>query len=259
MSIEHDTITVLISARKNSKYLAKFLFGLTERTRQMGRLDVRVVLNEHDTWNTELQSSYERYVPSLTTGYRPFKFYRENLQLGRAGLHEYFNLMLKEPVGAWTIYFCEDHFITADSWDRLLRGYIAGELRSGDSEGKQFPLDPDDIWVLVPKFDNCGAMNHVVSRGFIRALGGKIGNHGWIDSYINDLMRDFPDRVIRIDEEWFHDFTHDKPSPMSDAHLQTVISEKGKALPKYDSTVTRHRIALDTEAIKKVLERRARS
>lgn len=259
MSVEHQTITVLISARKNSKYLAKFLFGLVERTHSLPRLDVRVILNEHDTWNSDLQAFYERY----TIGdWRPFKFYRENLRLGRAGLHEYFNMMLDEPVGEWVVYFCEDHFINARFWDQHLRKYISGEERSGDSEGKQFPLNPDDVWVLVPKFDNAGSMNHIVSRGFIKALGGKIGNHGWIDSYINDLFyTDGPlrNRVIRIDEEWFHDFTHDQPSPMSDAHLQTVISARGKNLPKYDTAVVRHRIALDREALLKAIEREERS
>lgn len=259
MSVEHQTITVLISARKNSKYLAKFLFGLMEHTYSFGRLDVRVVMNEHDTWNTELAAFFERFASG--TGDRPIKFYRENLRLGRAGLHEYFNLMLDKPVGEWTIYFCEDHFITEPGWDRELRAYIAGDKRSGDSEGKTFPLDPEAVWVLVPKFDNCGAMNHVVSRGFIKALGNKIGNHGWIDSYINDIF--YTDgalrkRVIRIDEEWLHDFTHDKPSPMSDAHMQGTVSERGKNLPPYKSSITGHRLALDREALTKAINREER-
>lgn len=258
MSVEHQTITVLISSRKNSKYLSKFLFGLLQNTRQLSRLDVRVIMNEHDSWNDDLVYFYEHY--RHPSGHWPFSFTRENLRLGRAGLHEYFNMLLPEAgaVGEWVIYFCEDHYINYDGWDRALRAYISGEHQSGDSAGKTFPLDPDDIWVLVPKFDNAGSMNHVVSRGFIKALGGKIGNHGWIDSYINDLMKDMPDRVIRVDEEWFHDFTHDKPSPMSDAHLQTVISEKGKALPKYDSQTTRHRLELDREKLKRAIAKEER-
>jgi hypothetical protein len=259
-------ITVLISARKNSKYLAKFFFGLFENTELYDNLDVRVIMNEHDTWNAELA----RYWDFSANGWQHsdgqawIRFYRENLRLGRAGLHEYFNLLLKDGhIGDWVIYFCEDHFINdlhpGKGWDAQLLDYAAGKLRSGDSEGKTFPLNPDDVWVIVPQFDNAGAMNHVLSRGFIRALGDKVGQHGWIDSYINDLMRDFPDRVIRVDEPWFHDFTHDKPSPMSDAHLQGTISTRGKNLPAYDSSVTRHRLELDKEAIKKAIEREERS
>lgn len=259
MSVEHQTITVLISARKNSKYLAKFIFGLIANSKSLARMDIRIVLNEHDTWNRELQSYFEAY--TLPTGDRPFTFFRENLRLGRAGLHEYFNLMLVDnPPGDWTIYFCEDHFINVKNWDQQVRDLISGKLESGDSRGKAFPLNPNDVWVLVPKFDNCGSMNHIVSRGFIDALGGVVGNHGWIDSYINDLMMPFRHtNIIRMDEELFHDFTHDRPSPMDDSHLQGEVSEKGKAMPKFDSDVTRHRIADDKIKLERAIAKEGRS
>lgn len=241
-------LTVLIAARRNSKYLAKFIMALSNKTHGSFYTQVLVIMNEHDTWNDDLVQFMEFAYPGR------IKFIRENLQLGRAGLHQYFNMLLPYADGDWLIYFCEDHYVQQPGWDDLLLDYLMGLKKSGDSEGKRFPLDPAEPWVLVPKFDNCGAMNHIVSRGFIRALKGKIGNHGWIDSYINDLMRPFPDRVIRIDEEWFHDFTHDQPSPMHDSHLQTVLSEKGKALPKYDSTVVRHRILLDQEKLTRAIK-----
>jgi len=245
------SLCVLISARRNSKYLAKFLFGLMQRTNNQhpAELDVRVMLNEHDDWNRELVQHFSHH-----EGYVPVQFFRENLQLGRAGLHEYFNQLLVGATADWFIYFCEDHFIVQDGWDDLLLDYVLGTKRSGDSDGKKFPLDPDDIWVLVPKFDNCGAMNHIVSRGFIKALGGRIGNHGWIDSYINDLMREFPDRVIRIDEEWFHDFTHDQPSPMSDSHIQALSSEKGKLLPAYEDSRVEKQLERDREKIRRAIK-----
>lgn len=257
MSVEHATITVVISARRNSKYLAKFLFGLLHTTVQLGRLDVRVVLNEHDEWNSELQEFFEGY--THPTGYRPFLFFRENLQLGRAGLHKYFNVALDptltdRPVGDWVIYFCEDHFINVIGWDKLVRATISGDLLHGDSFKKPFPLDPSEPWVIVPKFDNCGAMNHIVSRGFIKAMGGVIGNHGWIDSYINDLMRPFPERVIRMDESLFHDFTHDKPTPMDDSHVQALSTEKGKALPAYEDPRVAKQIEQDQIKLRRALK-----
>lgn len=252
MSVEHQTITVLISARRNSKYLAKFLFGLLRTTTQLGRLDVRIVLNEHDRWNSELRDYFDSYVHP--TGHRPFTFYSENMQLGRAGLHEYFNLALEGAVGDWFIYFCEDHFINSIGWDKLVRATISGELLHGDSFKKPFPLDPSEPWVIVPKFDNCGAMNHIVSGGFIKALGGRIGNHGWIDSYINDLMREFPDRVIRMDEALFHDFTHDHPSPMADSEVQALSTEKGKLLPVYEDQRVKKQIEADQIKLRRALK-----
>lgn len=258
MSVNPD-IAVLISARKNSKYLAKFLHGLTVRTDRCDFTDVRVMLNAHDTWNDELVQYYSDL--PYDRGY--VAFFRENLRLGRAGLHEYFNLMVQGGGNHpdWTVYFCEDHFITVPDWDRELRAIVNGDVRSGDSNGHKFPLNPDEIWVIVPKFDNAGAMNHVVSRGFINALGGKIGNHGWIDSYINDLFYtdgELRKRVIRVDQEWFHDFTHDDPSPMSDSHLQGEISERAKQLPKHNSSVYKHRVALDREALLKAIAKETR-
>lgn len=242
-------ITVLIAVRKNSKYLAKFLFGLFENTsaalQQRLGMEVLVMMNEHDTWNRELVSYFE--------GRSDIRFYYEDLQLGRGGLHRYFNELVPRAQGKWIVYFCEDHFVTMPNWDRYVLAYINGEKQSGDSAGKRFPLDPREPWVLVPKFDNCGAMNHIVSRGFIAALDGVLGNHGWIDSYINDLMAEFPERRIRMDDEMFHDFTHDRPSPMDDAHLQSVVSAEGKKLPKYEDPAVRHLIAADQDRLRLVI------
>lgn len=237
-------LSVLVSARRNSKYLAKFMFGLFENS-NTHYLDIHVMLSEHDTWNNELVSFFSK---------QGVKFHRENMQLGRAGLHEYFNEMIPNTRGSWVIYFCEDHFVSRSGWDHAIDKIISGVLLQGDSEGKKFPLNPTEPWVIVPQFDNCGAMNHVLSSGFISALNGKIGQHGWIDSYINDLMAAFPDRVIRMDEAYFHDFTHDVPSPMADSEVQALSTEKGKALPNYDSDLVRMLVEGDRERIKKALK-----
>lgn len=209
------------------------------------------MLSEHDDWNDELVYHYENDDGPLRV-----RFMRENMQLGRAGLHRYFNDCLLRASGDWIIYFCEDHFITGYGWDLAMLHTASGQLLHGDSKEKQFPLDPAEPWVIVPKFDNCGAMNHMVSRGFVDALGGVIGNHGWIDSYINDLMREFPDRVIRMDDPpMFHDFTHDQPSPMSDSHVQALSTVKGDMLPKYESDKVARLLESDRERIRKSLRR----
>lgn len=240
------TISAIVSARRNSKYLAKFLFGYFARTSNRHDTQIAVMLNEHDSWNNELQDFFG--------GIFGVRFEHENLQLGRAGLHQYFNQLLMSTQGDWIVYFCEDHFITMQDWDEQIRKMVQGKLPDGDCAGKQFPLDPAEPWVLVPKFDNCGAMNHIVSRGFVRALGHKIAQHGWLDSYINDLMAEFPERVLRFDDEMFHDFTHDEPSPMSDAHVQSVSSVKGKNLPPYDSEHVRRLIKNDQERIRQAIQ-----
>lgn len=230
-------LSILISARKDSKYLAKFLFGLFQNTDDFSSVEVLVMLNEGDTWNAELVN-YFRADDHKDQNYY-VKFFRENYGLGRHGLHIYFNDLLKYATGEWIIYFCEDHFIHRGGWDTYLRRFIAGAAGEANRSDRKFPLDPSEPWVIVPKFDNAGAMNHIVSRGFVEALGGVLGNHGWIDSYINDLTfrawGDHPKRVLRMDLELFHDFTHDHPNPMDVGRQQSKPGDDGSKLPKHES------------------------
>ena len=223
-------ISVLVSARRNSKYLAKFLFGINNRTSNPQNIEVLIMLNEHDTWNDDLVNTFQNATL--------FSFYRENMQLGRAGLHEYYNELAKHATGDWLIYFCEDHFIIMNNWDLYILKTI-----------KDLELDPADVWCVIPKFDNCGAMNQIISRGYYNALGQKVGRHGWIDSYLNDVNVAIPDRIIRLDDETFHDFTHDVPNPMSDAHCQSISTKKGDLLPKYDSHINRQHIEEDKQKL----------
>lgn len=240
-------LSVLVSARKDSKYLAKFLFGLLANTVNWADMDVHVMCNEHDTWNHEMLDYF-------TANEDNFYQYAENMGLGRAGLHEYFNMMVPRARGDWLVYFCDDHFISMPRWDTYVDNYIEGAHRAGDSDGKVFPLDPAKPWVLIPKFDNTGSVNHIVSRGFVNALNGKLGCHGWIDSYINNLITALPQIRLRMDEEMFHDFTADVPSPMHEAHLQSMVSKKGAALPKIDGLGTAQKIGEDIDKLERALE-----
>jgi hypothetical protein len=228
-------ISVLISARRNSKYLAKFLFGLFDRTYSLDNIEVLVMLNEHDTWNDELVRHFSD-MPNVW-------FFRENMRLGRAGLHEYFNELAKHAAGDWLIYFCEDHFITIDNWDKYIFDHV-----------EKLELDPLKVWCLIPKFDNCGAMNQIISRGYYEALGKKVGRHGWIDSYLNDVNVAIPERVVKFDDEMFHDFTHDQPSPMSEAHCQSVSTSRGKDLPAYTADIVKAKINEDQAKLRKVID-----
>lgn len=246
-------ITVLLAARKNSKYLAKFLFGLYERTGDLENIEVICMANGNDTWNEEL---FYYYGSTITgSGIRPVRFMFEDMGLGRAGLAVYFNLLVKHAKGDWIIYFCEDHFINSRDWDLKVLAKI-----------RDLALDPAKVYCLIPKFDNAGAMNQILSRGYIKAMGGYMAQHGNLDSYINDVNHlafgmaadrennKLGDRVIKFDEDMFHDFTHDHPSPMDDAHLQSVISDRGLEMPKYDDPMVAEWIAHDAQKIKMAME-----
>lgn len=247
-----DKISVLVSARKNSKYLAKFLHGLMARTAEFSNIEVLVMLNEHDTWNLDLVENYQGF----------FHFYSEDYQLGRAGLHVYFNDLYKHCTGDWVIYFCEDHYINAQDWDLRLRAIIEGtglaEHVDGQPDTLQHQngrLDPSKVWCIIPKFDNAGSMNHMLSRGFIEAIDGRLSEHGNLDSYINDVIKWIPrERRISMDEPLFHDFTHDQPSPMSDAHLQAASTPEAIMMPLYDSPAIAKCLKRDIAAVRKYIE-----
>jgi hypothetical protein len=256
--MNQDTISVLVAARKNSKYLAKFLFGYFANTFERHiNIEVLVMLNKNDTWNKDLVRYFEQ-----NTNWN-IRFFYEDYGLGRAGLHTYFNDLYKHTTGQWIVYFCEDHYIVEQNWDQGLRAVIDGTAFAEVAPGQPFSLqhqegrlDPTKIWCIVPRFDNAGSMNHVLSRGFAEHMGGYLARHGNLDSYINDVIRHIPrQRRIAVDLPWFHDFTHDVPSPMDDSHLQSVISPAGKKLPKYDDPIMDRYIKEDTAKLQQAIER----
>ena len=242
-------ISVLLAARKDSKYLAKFLMGYLENTVDSLDVELLVMMHEEDTWNKEL-------VEYLTAN-EDIMFFTENKGLGRNGLHVYYNDLLPFTSGNWIVYFCEDHFITLKGWDAYVRQIIAGGSRSlkvTEFEESE-PLNPTEPWCIVPKFENVGAMNQIVSKGYIKAMGGYLGRHGNIDSYLNDVNRLLPqERIIKMDDPAFYDFTHDSPSPLDDVHTKTPLSEEGKALPKYTDHVVQKWIDEDAEKIRRALD-----
>lgn len=242
-----ETFSILIAARKNSKYLAKFLFGLYENTSNIDDCQVLVMLNKHDTWNKELVE-YFSWAEDI-------EFFYEDLGLGRTGLHLYFNTLLKHAIGDWVVYWCEDHQIILPGWDKVVIEKI-----------DRLKLDPNQVWCLIPKFDNVGAMNQILSRGYIKAMGGILSRHGNLDSYINDVNEQafgevtnrrtnykLGDRILRFDEEMAHDFSHDIPSPMHDSYLQSVPGRKAIKMPKYNDPIIQRFIKKDAGKIRKAL------
>lgn len=238
-------ISVLIASRKNSKFLAKFLHGLMTRTSDMANVEVLVMLNKEDTWNRELQAFYMALGLNIKGS---FQFFEEDYKLGRDGLHKYFNDMAEYATGDWLVYFCDDHFIEANGWDQAIRDFAT-----------EREIDPAKINFIIPKFDNAGTMNQIVSRGAYVAMG-QLGQHGWIDSYLNEVMHRMKheERIHRMDDELFHDFTHDRPEPMDPQHQAGAKDQAAiDALPDFDSPAY-HQLAMDdAEKLKDLIDREA--
>jgi hypothetical protein len=207
-----------------------------------------VMTSQHDTWNKDFIDFFEQYTATIEkiVGFAPpLKFYSEDLRLGRDGLHEYFNTLAKEARGEWLIYFCEDHYIKEPDWDETLIEYI-----------ESHDLNSEQIHVIVPKFDNAGAMNHMVSRGYYEVLE-SMGRNGWIDSYINDVSANLPtERVHKIDHELFHDFTHDKPEPMDPINTKAPVdAERVRMIPKKGTHEYDELVKVDRERLNHQIQR----
>ncbi len=231
-------IQALVAARKDSKYLAKFLFSYLANTYDLENTPLGVMMSERDTWNKELIDHVSE-IPNLT-------FYREDRRLGRAGLHLYYEDMLKSAGSTpeWTAYFCEDHYPNTANWDQIVRQAIEGRK-----------LDPYKIYVIVPGWDNpgIGAMNHILSRGFVESLG-HISKHGNLDSYINHVIEGLPaDRIIHLGEI-FHDFTHDVPSQMDDSRTRVELGPEAATIPAWDTDEMRALIAADTAKLNQSIQ-----
>lgn len=246
--MKKQKISILVAARKNSKYLAKFIFGYLQNTQDLDGCEMLVMINEHDTWNRELVEYF------IDDPRHNIRFFTEDLGLGRGGLHRYFNDLADRATGDWLIYFCDDHYIQMPGWDQYVRGVI-----------DQKRLNPKDVWCIVPKFINVGAMNQMLSRGYVNALGGILGRHGNIDSYINDVNQEAfgvdpsrpehlkNNRVVRLDDEMFYDFTHDKPTPLDDIHTKTELSPEASLLPLYSAPMVKRWIGEDALKIRRAL------
>ena len=197
-------ISVLIAARKNSKFLNKFWNGLYLRTKNISNIEVKIIIPESDTWNNEFFELIENV-----------EVVRESYNYGRAGLHVYFNDLAARATGDWLIYFCEDHFITKDGWDEYLIDYLKD-------------YDPNKAYIVRPHSTGFDCILHMVSRGFYETLG-VMGRNAWIDSYLNDVMERIPqDRCLYPPEILFHDFSADDPNPMSEAAQHSVFDPNFK-------------------------------
>lgn len=230
----------LLSSRKNSKFLAKFLCDYNERT---DRAPLSVVFHADDTWN---QSLIKLFYDLNGGGRRGWEFTDEDLGMGRGGLHVYLRLALESWINAdptrsyeWAAYFCEDHNVVMPGWDQCVLSHV-------DSLG----LNPDEPHILVPRWDNTGAMSHILSRGFIKAMGSRLASHGNMDSYLNDIADKLPRGHVHMLPVMFHDFTHDRPHMLDDAHTRVEVT---RDWPPYQSDTVQGRIAEDVADVSAVI------
>lgn len=180
-------ISILLTLRKNSKFFSKFLIGYLKHTKYKENIELLILANKEDTWNKDWFEFYKLNV-----------FY-EDWNCGKNGRHLFFNHLAEKAHGDWLWHMCDDHYLL-DGYDEYLTNYI-----------KDNQIDSQKINIIVPRVENSGSISHLISRGWYKSTG-RIGCHGNIDSYLNELLEAFSyqSRIYHPDQPILYDYTVDE-------------------------------------------------
>lgn len=199
-------LSLLVSARKNSKFLSKLIFSYLSKTKNLDQTEMLIMISEEDTWNTDLL----KFVTGIY-GDR-IRVFREHYGMGRNGLHRYFNELAAKSTGDWLWYFCDDHDIIMQDYDWFIKSLV--DLHQ---------MNPHKIYQIIPRCQNSGSIAHILSRGWFD-VAGDLGKHGNIDSYINYVSFWLPEhRIFRPDDYVIIDYTVD-PTIMTPEHNKAWIN-----------------------------------
>jgi hypothetical protein len=157
-------LSLLLTCRQDSKFLAKFVTTFIAHTKMPERVELLIFLDPKDKWNKELLEVFKdkvKVIPDTTEMHR-----------GRSNL--FYNELAKHATGEWLWYVCDDHFLF-NGYDEYICNYI--------QENK---IDSNKINVIAPMVENSGRISHILSKKFVDTIG--FGQHGNVDSYINDTL-----------------------------------------------------------------------
>ncbi len=171
-----EKISVLLLARKRSRFLSHFLFNYFSTTANVTNTELLVMATEGDEWNKDLFKFFEQF---------PVRFFFENRKLGKNGRHILFNELLKIASGDWILTVSDDHIFTIPDWDESIRTFV-------ESQG----IDHDQVFVLLPRHNNAGEISHILSRRWVDTVG-RIAECGAVDSWINEVCIGLPPARIR--------------------------------------------------------------
>jgi len=157
-------ISLLVTARKDSKFLAKFVMTFISHTKRFDNVEL-LIFTPGGEWNKELLKFF-------TVMPVPIKVIDDETGLGRGGNHIFYQEAFKSAKGDWIWYLCDDHQLL-DGYDQYITDYIKD-------------LDPTKPVVIAPAVDNSGRISHILSRKFIDTVG--FAPQGNVDSCINETL-----------------------------------------------------------------------
>ncbi len=157
-------ISLLLTARQDSKFLAKFVTTFIANTNNFNNVELLIFLSPEDTWNKELLECFKDKV----------KVIPDTTELGRGNSHIFYSELAKHAQGEWLWYVCDDHYLFKN-YDEYISNFI------NDNN-----IDPYQVNVIAPACLNSGRISHILSKKAFELVG--FGQHGNVDSYINEML-----------------------------------------------------------------------
>lgn len=161
---------MLCPVRPESKFFAHFVAGYLNKTKNFTDTELLIMAAPRNEWNQDLIEYLQRKEPSIRFIPEP-----EQAPGGQKGHHIYINELAKHAKGNWILNFCEDMHILLRDWDEVLREWI-----------REKQLDPDKCWMIIPRFETRGAVEHLLSRGWLDITGMVFGYPNG-DSWLNTV------------------------------------------------------------------------
>lgn len=233
-------ISLLMTARKDSKFMAKFIMTYLVHTRHLEEVEL-LIMTPRGEWNKELFAFLSKYkIPN------PIILAEDNGDLGRGSSHLFYELLGKEAKGDWLWYVCDDHYLF-DGYDEYISNYI-----------KEYQLDSKKINIIVPMVSNSGRISHILSRKYFNTVG--VAQHGNVDSYINNTLEYLE---VFIGKEEVEKIEHFPPEPImsdfsQDKDIMNPVNAPAQDLvyeaKKFKSQDNKNKIKEDAEKIYKAIK-----
>lgn len=197
----NNKISLLLTCRKDSKFLAKFIMAYMINTTNFNNVELLVLTPPGGTWNKEILEYFSLNV----------KVFDDNTGLGRGGSHVFYNMLAEKATGGWLWYLCDDHYLYP-RYDEYIKNFIG-----------QAGLLDTEVNVIAPRVDNSGRISHIISRKVYDTIG--FGPQGNVDSCLNDTIehlevfigKERHDQILHLPQEpLLHDFSLDKDLFKSD-------------------------------------------